>query len=88
MNQTHQAIANDIEPFVVLESLPKLQKLSAEFNDPEFQIPPVTLNNINDTYAPLDVFDWCDIIRKESETLTQEETGKNLGISQPYFPIL
>ena len=45
VNQTPKAIANDIEPFVVLESLPKLQKLSAEFNDPEFQIPIYNLWN-------------------------------------------
>ncbi len=39
---------------------------------------------MKDAYAPLDVFDWCDIVRKESETMTQEETAKKLGISRQY----
>ena len=39
VNMTPKAIANDIESFVVLERLPKLQKNLALFNDPEFEVP-------------------------------------------------
>jgi hypothetical protein len=39
VNQSLQTIANATNSFLILESLPKLEKLSAQFNDPEFQIP-------------------------------------------------
>ena len=39
VNQTPKAVANDVESFVILESLPKLQKNLAQFNDSEFQVP-------------------------------------------------
>ena len=51
---------------------------------------------LNYAYAPLDVFDWCDIISMESQRVvgkkgngedkhpTQEEIGERLGLSQQY----
>lgn len=58
-------------------------------------IPPIS--TINDTCAPLDVFDWCDIISMESQKVvgkkvngedkyqTQEEIAEHLGLSQQYI---
>ena len=45
VNQTHKTIDNAIETLVILETLPKLPKLFAQFDDPDFQIPLYNLWN-------------------------------------------
>ena len=58
-------------------------------------IPPIS--TINDTCAPLDVFDWCDIISMESQKVvgkkvngedkhpTDKEMGTKLGYGEDYI---
>lgn len=42
----------------------------------------VTCNDDEDTYAPMDLFDWLDIISKLSKNYTQKEIGEKIGWSR------
>ncbi len=58
-------------PCVVYEATTDIYELSIKCNEDE------------ETYAPLDLFDWLDIIgRMRTENITQEQIGKRIGWSR------
>ena len=85
VKMAQQTIADRLKVLPNLESFPKSVKLSALYQD-DFQVPiynvwafgkKMLCNNINDTYAPLDVFDWCDMIRVlRGKKLGETKDGK------------